>query len=458
MTSRGVFDLIVLGAGSGGMGCARRAASYGAKVLLVGGGAIGGTCVNVGCVPKKVMWNAVATAEALHDANEYGFDVVTAPTPTFRWAEFKAKRDAYIRRLNDIYSNNVKKDSIEYAAGFGKLLDARTVAVDAERFEAKHIVVATGGAPTWPNDIPGAEHGISSDGFFELNERPARVAVVGAGYIAVELAGIFRGLGSETALYIRHKTFLRTFDAEVVRVLDEQMVAQGVQIERERQIARVDKNADGSLTLTDSAGATRTVDCLLWAIGRTPRTANIGLEAAGVRVDPTTGYIVTDAMQNTNVDGVYALGDVSGRILLTPVALATGRKLADRLFSGKHPLAAFDYENVPSVVFSHPPLGTVGLTEDEAVERYGRQAIKSYRTRFTNMYHAMTTHKEPTFMKMVCKLPEERVIGLHLLGRSCDEMIQGFAVAVKMGATKSQFDSTCAVHPSAAEEVVVGFR
>jgi glutathione reductase (NADPH) len=456
MTSRGVFDLIVLGAGSGGMGCARRAASYGAKVLLVGGGAIGGTCVNVGCVPKKVMWNAVATAEALHDAHEYGFDVVssTPTTPTFRWAEFKAKRDAYIRRLNDIYSNNVKKEAIEYAAGYGKLIDSRTVAVDAERFEARHIVVATGGAPTWPTDVPGAEHGISSDGFFDLTDRPARVAVVGAGYIAVELAGIFRGLGSETSLYIRHKTFLRTFDSDVVRVLDEQMVAQGVQIERERQIVRVDKNADGSLTLTDSAGGVRTVDCLLWAIGRTPRTADIGLEAAGVRVEPGTGYIVTDAMQNTSVDGVYALGDVSGRILLTPVAIAAGRKLADRLFSGKHPLAAFEYDNVASVVFSHPPIGTVGLTEDEAVARFGRQAIKTYRTRFTNMYHAMTTRKEPTFMKLVCKLPEERVVGLHLIGRGCDEMIQGFAVAVKMGATKSQLDNTCAIHPTAAEEVV----
>jgi hypothetical protein len=237
----------------------------------------------------------------------------------------------------------------------------------ASSFEARHIVVATGGAPTLPHNVPGAEHGISSDGFFELADRPARVAVVGAGYIAVELAGIFRGLGSDTALYIRHKTFLRTFDADVVRVLDEQMLAAGVQIERERHIARVDKNADGSLTLTDSAGATRTVDCLLWAIGRTPRTADIGLEAAGVRVDPTTGFIVTDAMQNTSVDGVYALGDVSGRILLTPVAIAAGRKLADRLFSGKHPLAAFEYDNVASVVFSHPPIGTVGLTEDEAV-------------------------------------------------------------------------------------------
>ena len=450
-----VFDLIVLGAGSGGLGAARRAASYGAKVLVVGGGPIGGTCVNVGCVPKKVMWNVAWINEAIHDAHDYGFDVTPPPAVTgFRWAEIKAKRDAYVKRLNDIYTNNVKKDGVEFVAGWGKLLDAKTVGVGGESFEAKHIVLATGGAPTLPRSVPGYEHGITSDGFFELPAQPRRVAVVGAGYIAVELAGILRSLGSDVALYIRHQSFLRTFDSETVGVLDQLMTTSGVAIERERQVARVEKNADGSLQLVDTAGGSRTVDCLIWAIGRYPLSRGIGLEQAGVKIDADTGYVVVDGMENTNVAGIYALGDVTGRIQLTPVALAAGRKLSDRLFSGKHPLAALDYNNVPSVIFSHPPIGTVGLSEEEAVHRHGKAAIKVYRTRFNNMYHAMTTRKVPTFMKLVCLLPTEKVIGIHMIGQSCDEILQGFAVAVKMGATKADFDNTVAIHPVAAEELV----
>lgn len=454
MTTSRVFDLIVLGAGSGGLGAARRAASYGAKVLVVGGGPIGGTCVNVGCVPKKVMWNAASMNEALHDAHDYGFDVPASFG--FRWAEIKSKRDAYVKRLNDIYTNNIKKDGVEFVAGWGKLLNATTVDVSdgRERFEAKHIVVATGGAPSLPRTVPGYELGITSDGFFELAAQPRRVAVVGAGYIAIELAGILRTLGSDVALYVRHATFLRTFDREVVAVLDQQMSASGVAIERERQVVRVAKNADGSLQLHDSAGGERTVDCLIWAIGREPLSRGIGLEAAGVKLDAASGFVEVDAMQNTSVDGVYALGDVTGRIQLTPVALAAGRKLADRLFSGKHPLAALDYNNVPSVIFSHPPIGTVGLSEEEAIRAHGKAAIKVYRTRFTNMYHAMTARKEPTFMKLVCLLPTERVLGVHMIGRASDEILQGFAVAVKMGATKADFDSTVAIHPVAAEELV----
>ncbi|HEY0633766.1 MAG TPA: FAD-dependent oxidoreductase, partial [Gammaproteobacteria bacterium] len=311
--------------------------------------------------------------------------------------------------------------------------------------------ISPGGVPLIPN-VPGAEHGITSDGFFALKSQPRRVAIVGAGYIAVELAGLLRALGSEVDLLLRRQHFLASFDAMLRETLMEEMVNDGINILPNINIERVEKGSDGLLTLHCQGGHELTgFDCLIWAIGRAPNTADLNLAAAGVEMDGN-GYIPTDKFQNTNVPGIYAVGDVTGRVQLTPVAIAAARRLGDRLFNGQSE-RHLDYDNIPTVVFSHPPIGTVGLSEDEAREQHG-DAVKVYQTRFTPMYHAVTPHKTRTAMKLVCVGAQEKVVGVHIIGHGADEMLQGFAVAVKMGATKKQFDDTVAIHPSSAEELV----
>uniref|UniRef100_A0A8D2DJU7 Glutathione reductase, mitochondrial n=1 Tax=Sciurus vulgaris TaxID=55149 RepID=A0A8D2DJU7_SCIVU len=373
------YDYLVIGGGSGGLASARRAAELGARAAVVESHKLGGTCVNVGCVPKKVMWNTAVHSEFMHDHVDYGFQSCESK---FNWRVIKEKRDAYVSRLNTIYQNNLTKSHIEIIHGHAAFTcdPQPTVEVNGKKYTAPHILIATGGVPSLPHEsqIPGASLGITSDGFFQLEELPHRSVIVGAGYIAVEIAGILSALGSKTSLMIRH-----------------------------------DK---------------------------------------GIQTDEK-GHIIVDEFQNTNVKGVYAVGDVCGKALLTPVAIAAGRKLAHRLFECKED-SKLDYDNIPTVVFSHPPIGTVGLTEDEAVNKYGKENVKIYSTTFTPMYHAVTTRKTKCVMKMVCANKEEKVVGIHMQGIGCDEMLQGFAVAVKMGATKADFDNTVAIHPTSSEELV----
>ncbi|KAL6891600.1 glutathione-disulfide reductase [Trichoderma longibrachiatum] len=458
-------DWLVIGGGSGGLGAARMAASkYGVKSMIVENSRLGGTCVNVGCVPKKVTYNAAALAEAIHDSKHYGFSVQeTAP---FDWTTFKTKRDAYIKRLNGIYEKNLGNDKVEYLHGWGRLLSRNQAEVTLDDgskvvVNAKKILIAVGGKPTPPPEIPGAEYGINSDGFFDIAKQPKKVAIVGAGYIAVEFAGMFNALGTETHLFIRYNTFLRHFDPMIQETVTKEYERLGVHLHKQSLTTKVEKGADGKLSVTyrDGEGNESTVhdvDHLIWAVGRTPLTKGIGLEEAGVKLNEK-GYIVVDDYQNTSVDNIYALGDVTGQVELTPVAIAAGRRLAHRLFGPpQFSNLKLSYENIPSVVFSHPEVGAIGLTEPQAIEKYGRENIKIYKTAFTAMYYAMMDpeSKGPTSYKLITAGPEEKVVGLHIMGQGSAEMLQGFGVAIKMGATKEDFDNCVAIHPTSAEELV----
>ncbi|MFN2309659.1 MAG: glutathione-disulfide reductase [Gammaproteobacteria bacterium] len=442
------YDLIALGGGSGGLSVAERAAHYGARCAVIERGPLGGTCVNVGCVPKKVMWFGAGLAQALEDAAGYGFSL---GEHRFDWAALKAARDRYVHNINTWYHTYLADSNIDEIAGEARFIDARTVEVDGARYTAEHIVIATGGYPSVPV-LPGAEHGITSDGFFALDQQPRRVVVVGSGYIAVELAGVLGALGSDVTLVLRGETLLRGFDALLREGLMEEMLNAGINILAGIQVAAVDRSADGTLSIACSNGQRLDgFDQLIWAIGRTPATAGLNLPAAGVETD-AAGYIPSNAYEQTNQPGIYALGDVSGKLALTPVAIAAARRLADRLFGGmtdRH----LDYELIPSVVFSHPPIGTVGLTEEQARARHG-DAVKVYSTRFTPMYHAIGGRREQTAMKLVTVGAQEKLVGCHIIGMGADEMLQGFAVALRMGATKRDLDDTVALHPTSAEELV----
>lgn len=416
--------------------------------------------MTIRCVPKKVTWNAAAIAETLHEAKAYGFSIKeTAP---FDWTTFKHKRDAYVRRLNGIYAKNLDNDKVEWLHGRAHLLSKSEVEVvlddgSKETIRAKKILLATGGHPNIPN-IPGAELGITSDGFFELEKRPNKVALVGAGYIAVEMAGMFHHLGSETHLFIRHDKFLRPFDPMIQDKIMEEYERQGIIIHRNSSQTKIEKTGKGlKFHYTDdkTKEGALDLDCLLWAIGRNPEVEDLGLEKAGVKQDEK-GQIIADDYQNTNIDGIYSLGDVCGKVELTPVAIAAGRRLANRLFGGpEHKDEKLDYTNIPSVVFAHPETGSIGLTEPEAREKFGDK-VKVYKTNFTAMYYAMMEpeDKAPTSYKLICQGPDEKVVGLHILGAGSSEMLQGFGVAIKMGATKKDFDNCVAIHPTSAEELV----
>ena len=442
------FDYLVVGGGSGGLASARRAAEYGARVALIEAAELGGTCVNVGCVPKKVMWNAAEIADALRSAAGYGFDVELR---AHDFAGLRQRREAYIERMRGNYQRNLAKDRVEVIRGRGALLSPDRVQVGERLLSAKHVLIATGGAPTMP-DVPGAALGLSSDGFFALTSLPRSALIVGAGYIAVELAGVLRGLGCEVTLAIRNERPLRGFDVMLGDALREALENSGVHVRLSSTVESVTQSSNGERIAHLEGGTTLPpVEALFWSIGRHANTAGLGLGAASVRTD-SDGHIVVDDWQNTSTPGVYAIGDVTGRATLTPVAIAAGRRLSDRLFGGK-PEAKLDYHDIPSVVFSHPPIGSVGLSEADARALHG-DAVRIYSTRFTNMFYAVTEHKALTHMKLVCVGPEERVVGVHVIGRGADEMIQGFAVAVKMRATKADFDRTVAIHPTASEELV----
>lgn len=441
------FDLVVIGGGSGGIAMANRAASYGAKVALVEAGRLGGTCVNVGCVPKKIMWNAASIAQIFHEAGDYGF---TARVEGFDWPALRKSRDDYVLWLTGRYQAGLEKNGVELLRGRARFESAHAVAVDGVRLEAPHVAIATGGRPIVP-EVKGAGLGITSDGFFELAERPRRVAIVGSGYVSVELAGVLRALGAEVSVLVRRAGVLMSFDEMLRGALMREMAAEGIEIRTNTQVLEAVREKDGIAVHCNEGGRITGLDCLLWAIGREPNVADLGLSAAGVKTDPL-GHVLTDEWQNTSVAGVYAVGDVTGREALTPVAIAAGRRLSDRLFGGR-PDRKLAYECIPTVIFSHPPIGTVGLTEAEARSKHG-ESVKVYRTEFTPLYHAFTQRKVKCAMKLVVTGSDEKIVGCHVIGQGADEMLQGFAVAIRMGATKSDFDDTVAIHPTSAEEMV----
>ena len=446
------FDFLAIGGGSGGIASAVRAASHGARAAVVEHGRLGGTCVNVGCVPKKLMWYAASLGHAVHEYAGYGFDV---SREGFSWASLKRVRDAYVERLNGIYARRLETEGVARYRGTARFVDARTVVVGDTRVSADHVVIATGGMASVP-PTPGAELGITSDGFFELDECPGRVVVSGSGYIAVELAGVLRALGSEVTMVLRRDRVIRAFDEMLSNELMAALRADGIEIRTTAEIERIVRNGRGdrgnNLTVRISDGtAIEAVDSVLWAIGRNPNVDSLDLAATGVET-ARRGAIVTDELQQTSADGVYAIGDVTGRAPLTPVAIAAGRRLADRLFGGEAD-RKLSYDCIPSVIFTHPPIGTVGATEAEARAEHG-DAVKVYQTRFNPMYYAFSEHPRPTAMKLVTLGCDERVIGCHVIGDGADEMMQGFAVAVRMGARKRDLDDTVAIHPTSAEELV----
>ncbi|WP_313317038.1 glutathione-disulfide reductase [Stenotrophomonas sp.] len=443
------YDVVVLGGGSGGLAAGFRAASYGAKVAMLEPAALGGTCVNVGCVPKKAMWLAADLAERIGLARKIGFDLPVEPA--LEWPTLLARRQQYIANIHTSYQKRLDETGVVRISSRGHLVDANTVQCeDGTQFRAEHIVIATGAHSLKPT-LPGAELGGVSNDFFALQSRPGRVALVGGGYIAVELAGVLRALGSEVALLVRGQRLLDKFDAEVADQLAENLRLQGVELHFGCQVKSLEKQQERIAAQLQNGPQHAVFDTVLFATGRGPNTAGLGLEKAGVKLDGK-GAIEVDEYQNTSVPGIYAVGDVAGRVTLTPVAIAAARRLMDRVL-GAQPEAKLDYDNIPSVVFAHPPLGTVGLSEEEACRRFDK--VTTYYSRFRPMLQALGQGEVRSLFKMVCAGDEETVVGIHLLGEGADEILQGFAVALKAGVTRRQMEETVAIHPTSAEEVVL---
>jgi glutathione reductase (NADPH) len=441
------WDLIVIGGGSGGLACAQRAAAHGARVVIAEPGALGGTCVNVGCVPKKIMYHAAELAHGIADARDYGFEVAHTGHD---WRALKEKRDAYVLRLRGIYLDNLQKSGATLVRERARLAGPGRVMIGETVHHAGHVVIATGGGPIVPA-VPGADAGITSDGFFGLERMPASVAIVGGGYIAAELSGVFAALGARVTIAMRFDRILRSVDEMLSRRLTAAMQADGISLAAGAVPASVMSGADGHrLGLADG----RTLgpfDCVVWAIGRRPHTDGLGLAQAGVTTG-AEGGIVTDHLQDTSAPGIHAIGDVTGRAEFTPVAIAAGRRLADRLYGGD-PERHLDYRLIPTVIFSHPPIGTVGLSESAARALHG-DAVESFEGDFMPLYHGITARRRRAAVKLVTEGAGRRIVGLHVIGMGADEMLQGFAVAIRMGATKRDFDDTVAIHPTSAEEFV----
>jgi glutathione reductase (NADPH) len=441
-------DLFVVGGGSGGVRAARMAAQRGARVVLAEAAALGGTCVNVGCIPKKLYSFAAHFADDFRDAAGFGWDV---GTPRFDWQRLKANRAREIARLNTVYAGLLDGAGVEVVRGWASLADAHTVYVQTthgtRQVRAAHILLATGGTPTVP-DLPGREHVLTSDHMFDLDPFPRRLAVVGGGYIACEFASIFRGLGAEVTLIHRGDQVLRGFDHDVRPFLAQEMRRHGVDLRLHAEVAAVERRADG-LHLALNGGHALVADSVLYATGRVPNTSGLGLEAAGVR-QARNGAIEIDERFRTSVPSILAIGDVTARLQLTPVALAEAMVVVDQLFgTGQRRIS---YELVPTAVFTHPNVGTVGLTEAQARARHG--AVRIFRTEFKALKHTLGGSSERTLMKLVVAADSDRVVGLHMVGPDAGETVQGFAVAMQAGATKAVFDATIGIHPTAAEEFV----
>lgn len=441
------YDLIAIGGGSGGLAVAEKAAAFGKKVAVIESRRLGGTCVNNGCVPKKVMWYAASLAHAVDDANNFG---ITARRGATDWQKLVSAREDYVSNINRYWDSHVENSGIDYIQGQASFVNSNTLTVDGRLYTADHIVIATGGKPIVP-PLPGAELGITSDGFFALKQQPKNVAVIGGGYIGVELSGVLRVLGSEVSIIALEDRIMELFDPMISEVLRQEMQQQGIQVQTGFQVSALAKTAEGIELSSNDNRTLGGFDTVIWAVGRSANTRELNLEDAGVEM-LSNGIVPVDDYQNTNVAGVYAVGDITGKAALTPVAIAAGRKLAERLFDGNSH-SRVDYDNIPSVVFSHPPIATVGLTEDKARARYDN-AVTVYQSDFTPMRYALSDDGATTAMKLVCAGENEKIVGIHIIGDSSDEILQGFAVAVKMGATKADFDNTIAIHPTSAEELV----
>ena len=440
------FDLFVIGAGSGGVRAARFAAGFGAKVAVAESRYLGGTCVNVGCVPKKLLVYGAHFAEDFEQASGFGWSLGEA---NFDWATLIANKDREIHRLNSIYRNLLVNSGVTLMEGHAKITGPHEVEVNGQRHSAQHILIATGGWPQIP-EIPGHEHAISSNEAFFLKELPKRVLVVGGGYIAVEFAGIFHGLGAKTSLLYRGEMFLRGFDGAVRKHLHEELTKRGMDVQFNADIARIDKQPDGSLKATLKDGRELMADCVFYATGRRPMLDNLGLENTGVKLDKR-GFVEVDELYQSAEPSILAIGDVIGRVQLTPVALAEGMAVARRLFKPEQ-YRAVDYNMIPTAVFSLPNIGTVGLSEEQAIENGHK--VQIFESSFRPMKLTLTPCQERTLMKLVVDADTEKVLGCHMVGPEAGEIVQGLAIALKAGATKQHFDETIGVHPTAAEEFV----
>ena len=441
------FDLIAIGGGSGGLAVAERAAQHGKKVALVEPAKLGGTCVNQGCVPKKLMWYAANLAEEVRHAAEMG---VEGSSGKIDWDRLTAGRDKVISNINNYWDGYAKEQGITVIEGYATFVDNRHIRVGDTTYSADHIAIATGSQPMVP-PVPGKELGITSDGFFKLKQQPKKVCIIGAGYIGIEFAGMLAAMGSDVTVVALESRVLEVFDPIISETLAHNMELAGIKSHLPFAVASLEKQGDSLAIRSRDDQVLDGFDTIIWAIGRTPNTRELNLEALGIELEKG-GIIATDKYQNTKVDGIYALGDITGRAPLTPVAIAAGRRLADRLFGGM-PDRHLDYSNIPTVVFAHPPVGSVGMTEAAARESTSEK-ITIYKTEFTPMRYALNKQGPRTAMKLVCAGPEERILGIHMIGDGVDEMLQGFAVALKMGATKADFDNTVAIHPVSAEELV----
>lgn len=439
------FDLITLGAGSGGVAASRRAGSYGARVAICESVRVGGTCVLRGCVPKKLLVYGSHFSDDLADARGYGW---TIGESTLDWGKLIAAKDRELDRLNAIYIRMLRDAGVRLLEGRGTIVDPHTVEVAGQRFTAKHILIATGGWPVMP-PIPGIEHAITSNEALDLKELPRRVVLVGGGYIAVEFAGVFHGAGAHVEVLVRGDSILRGFDQDVRSTLREQMTKRGISIRSETLVRSLEKEADGRLSVRLASGELLVADVVLYATGRAPNTQNLGLEAASVKQNES-GAVVVDAWSRTSVPSISAVGDATDRLNLTPVAISEGRAFAETTFNNR-PMT-MDHQGVPSAVFSQPPVASVGLSEEQA--RALHATVDIYRSRFRPMKHTLSGRDEQSMMKLVVDRATDRVLGVHMVGTDAPEIIQGLAIALKCGATKAQFDATVGIHPTAAEEFV----
>ena len=454
MEATNSFDLICIGGGSGGLGCARRAAKLGKKVAIIEQDLIGGTCVNYGCVPKKVLYNASSIYEEMELAKDMG---ISFTGKTLDWKALKDKVHVYLKKLNDIYQNNCKKDGVAYIEGKAKFLTAHEIQVTDKQgkqtvMTAPHIVIATGSKSLMPGRLPGIVHALSSNDFFQLEQLPKTLFIIGGGYIGVEVSGLLTTFGVKTTICMLEPTIVLPFDGEITKLQMENMKKAGIDIIPESRVMGVEKIADKHFKVNFDKHEPVEAEMVICAMGRIPNYDGLDIDKMGMKLNAMR-CIEADEFENTNVPGVYAIGDVTGKLMLTPVAIAAGRKLAQRLFAGEKD-AKMNYDSIPSVVFSHPPMGKCGLNEDEAIAKYGKDKIKVYRSQFNQIFYAITEHKTPTLLKMVCLLPEEKILGIHGVGRSIDEILQGFSLAVRLGLPKKELDATIGIHPTVSEEFV----